>query len=93
MPYKIQYSPETTQRYPTINVSRQVKWGRWIVAIMLIGGSIWIRFKGVPDFMIPGDPDITKSAVEMMVSNLRAGVNLADALTAFCQEILDGALY
>ena len=93
MPYKIQYSPETTQRYPAINVSRQVKWGRWIVAILLIGGSVWIRFKGVPDFMIPGDPDITKSAVEMMVSNLRAGVNFADALTVFCKEILDGALY
>ena len=93
MPYTIQYSPEMTQKYPAIKGHKPFKWGRGLCAILVIGGAVWVHLKGLPDFMIPGDPEITKSAAAMMLSNLRNGASIHDAVTVFCKEILNGALY
>ena len=93
MPYTIHYSPETGHKYPVHKNHRQVNWGRWLMLISIFAGSIWLRLNGIPDFMIPGDPEITKSAAVMMLSNLRNGVSISDAFAVFCQEILNGAIY
>ena len=42
-------------------------------------------------FLIPGDPEITKSAAVVLMDDLSDGVNVNDAVTAFCRSILDGA--
>ena len=93
MAYKIQYSPESMQRYPLMKGHRQARWGRWLVAICVISISVWVRFKGIPDFLIPGDPATTRFAAAKMLSNVRAGKTIPDAFAVFCKEILNGALY
>ena len=73
---------------------RQIKWKKWGAAIAAAGlavtlmvprGRLWVR-----DILLPGDEDITAAALEGMVSDLRSGEPLGDAVETFCKEILAG---
>ena len=91
MGYLIEYSPETAHCYPQRNTQKKRNVGRWICLLMMIGAILWLRANGIPDFLIPGDPEITKSAAVVLMDDLSDGVNVNDAVTAFCRSILDGA--
>ncbi len=43
--------------------------------------------------LLPGDPEVTLSALDTMLTELKAGVELRDAVTAFCQEIVSHGTY
>lgn len=91
MAYKIQYSPEVAHRYPSKGSCTQIKPGRWVIIVLALAALLWVRAKGIPDFLIPGDPDVTRSAAATMMDEIRAGVPVDDAITVFCKEILHGA--
>ena len=91
MAYKIQYSPETASLYPQTAVKKPVRIKRWITTLVAIVAALWIHFYGVPDFLIPGDPEITKAAAAAMMGEIKNGAALGDAVTSFCKMILDGA--
>lgn len=61
----------------------------------LLTGAITIKsvgLKWVQEILIPGDPAVTAAALEEMVSDLRQGTSFVDAVTAFCQEIINHGL-
>ena len=91
MAYKIQYSPDTASRYPQAAVKKPVRIRHWMTAIVAIAAALWIHFYGVPDFLIPGDPEITNAAATAMMGEIKNGAALGDAVTSFCKMILDGA--
>lgn len=91
MAYKIQYSPEAAHRYPAQKHHPRGNLWRWIPIVLVLAAALWMRVKGIPDFLIPGDPTVTRAAAAMMMDELRAGVSPEDAITVFCQEILHGA--
>ena len=91
MPYKIQYTPEDCRRYPQKKKRPQVKWGRWIPFVLLLAAVLGIRLYGIPDFLIPGDPEVTKAAAAMLIDELHAGAAVDDAVTVFCKEVFNGA--
>lgn len=91
MSYKIQYSPETAYLYPKIAQKRRFRAGRWIIAAGVIAAALWLHFQGIPDFIIPGDPAITKAAASALVVDIQNGTDVGDAVTTFCKAILDGA--
>ena len=68
-------------------------WGAGILAaavavtLMVPQGRLWIR-----DLFLPGDEEITASALESMVADLRAGEPLGEAVEAFCREIIAGGV-
>lgn len=93
MAYKIQYTPQNNRRYPLTIKNIQIEWGRWLTVLLIITAALWLRLKGVPDFLIPGDPVVTKSAAEMLFEEIRAGESVNDAVAVFCKEILDGAQF
>lgn len=73
---------------------RQIKWKKWgaafaaaglAVTLMVPRGRLWVR-----DLLLPGDEDITAAALEGIVSDLRAGEPLGEALETFCKEIIAG---
>ena len=45
----------------------------------------------VRHFILPGDPVVTERALVDLVLDLHNGEKVSDAVTAFCQEILDNA--
>ena len=61
-----------------------------LVAVLLLG-AMTVKNKGlrwVKDYLLPGDPAVTAAALEDMVTDLREGDSLFDAVTAFCREIM-----
>ena len=56
------------------------------VALLLALSSATIR-----RYLLPGDPVVTERALQGLVSDLRSGEKVFDAVTAFCQEILNNA--
>lgn len=91
MSYKIQYSPETSSLYPQSAARKPLRIKHWMMAAITIAAALWIHFYGVPDFLIPGDPKITKAAASAMVGEIKNGAALGDAVTTFCKMILNGA--
>ena len=91
MAYKIQYSPETAKRYPQVKSRNRGKLGKWVLIGFLLIAILWMRVKGVPDYLIPGDPEVTRSAAAMMVENLQSGTAVNEAVSTFCKTIMHGA--
>lgn len=91
MAYKIQYAPESKKRYPLVHANIKFNWHRFMAIILMIFAGLWMKINGIPDFLIPGDPDITKQAVNIMVDEIQSGQPLLDAVTVFCHEIFDAA--
>lgn len=91
MAYKIQYSPQFNHNYAGIKVKRRIHAKYWLGLLALITVSCFIRLYGIPDFLIPGDPVITRKAASSMMNALKEGIPVNDAVTVFCKEILHGA--
>ena len=91
MSYRIQYSPETSKQYPKVEKEKPLHVKRWMTAMAALVFALWIHFYGVPDFLIPGDAEVTKAAAQTMVSELKKGSEIRDAAATFCKMILDGA--
>lgn len=91
MGYQIVYNPEDNHKYPThIRKKRKVKMIPLILfASILVLGSRQIRGK-LEQWLIPGDPQVTKAAFSLMMEDLRDGESFGDAVTAFCNEIIAG---
>lgn len=90
MSYKIQYSPETSSLYPQTTVRKPFRVKRWLAVMIAAVAALWIHFYGIPNFVIPGDPEITKAAASALVEEIKNGETLNDAVTTFCKMILDG---
>ncbi len=57
--------------------------------VMLLSATGYLeKFK---EWIIPGDAEVTEAALSTLVEDLKQGDSLDDAITAFCQEILDHA--
>lgn len=91
MAYKIQYSQETAYRYPQTSSKRTTNWGKWFGIALILAAVLWMRLNGIPDFLIPGDPAVTKAAAVTLVDELRNNIPIGEAVTTFCESILDGA--
>ena len=48
----------------------------------------WVQLE---NWIYPGDAAVTKEALQNMASELRTGMYLSDAVTAFCREIIHGS--
>lgn len=62
------------------------------VLFLLLTWSLWPEGAEVlRDILIPGDNAVTVQAMKDMSHNLKNGVALSDAVTAFCQDVIQGA--
>ena len=55
-----------------------------IVGIHLIGGA-----ERIQTALLPGDPDVTRSAIAELVADLGEGESFSDAFSVFCHKIVD----
>lgn len=90
MPYSVRYGPEDSDKYPVKTTSARKK-SRYVVAITLLILAIvlTIRFREtLVSWLIPGDDQMTLQSTEELLSDLREGVPIGEALTTFCEEIV-----
>ena len=92
MGYRITYDNGAIRKQ-TVRI-RRIKWKRWsagavgivlAVSLMVPQGRLWLR-----DLLLPGNEDVTAAALESMVTDLRDGEPIGQAVESFCKEILAG---
>ena len=91
MAYKIEYSKESAHRYPQSVKKQREKTGIWILLVGMLVSVLWLRINGIPDWLIPGDPNVTRAAASAFISEMKDGASVNDAITVFCRTVLDGA--
>ena len=89
MSYKICYSPENSKKYFQSRKNMRIWWGKMCMLALVLAGGVWLKINGVPDFMIPGDSDVTRQAVSSLLADMKDGEPIEEAVVAFCEEILD----
>ena len=58
------------------------------VILALLACLLLLRLEVVQQILLPGDPIITRKALDNFIIAIGNGVDLGDAVTAFCQEII-----
>lgn len=91
MAYRIEYAPDKKHLYPVHKKRRKLVVGKWIPFVLLLAAALCMRIYGIPDFMIPGDAEITKEAATAFMQEIQRGTGVKQAATDFCKMILDGA--
>ena len=90
MGYNIEYG-QTTRRRTIPSRKQRLLTGSFILLSILLAFLFCINNSTIKDWLIPGDPAVTKAAFSNMVEGLLSGENITDSVTAFCREILDHA--
>ncbi len=92
MSYRIDYHPEEQRKQTPagFRVSRfTMTMGCFAVFLVLVHlfwqeGAALLR-----QLLIPGDPDVTLAAADVLADSLSRGANPGEAITVFCRRILD----
>jgi len=91
MGYRITYG-QTLRKTNLPTNQKKTTMKKWIyfalVCVLLVFA---LSFGTVRRYLLPGDPVVTERALRELVSDLRTGEKVSDAVTAFCREILDNA--
>lgn len=94
MGYRIEYGSQGELRKPLKRKYPYAAIATVACVLALVAGAITLKHTGltfVQELLLPGDPAVTASALENMVDNIKDGDSITDAITAFCQEIIDNA--
>ncbi len=90
--YKINYSPETSNRFPA-KKRRNLNFKFVVLGIVFtfLISSVFLFRSEIADFLIPGDSMVTKSAFSEFLKNVHNGESISDAALTFCREIIENA--
>ncbi len=88
MAYKIDYISVGKRQYSTNS-----KVTGWLLpsltVLTLLAALIALTvYYGSADWLLPGDPAVTKAALKELIENLKSGEQFSDAVTAFCREVI-----
>ena len=95
MGYKIQYGKERT--YKNVKdrsgkANKKLLYALCVIfGVLIMSFAIW-KHESTSNFFIPGDAQITSTAVKHLTDALEDGAPIGDAVTAFCREIIDNAI-
>ncbi len=88
MAYKIQYDMGRARRFPTRSRKKIPLWMPLLLGAVVLTATFWNR---IYPLLLPGDPDITASAVSAFAQDMKAGMQFHEAAAAFCKTVLEGA--
>lgn len=92
MSYRVDYSPEMKNRYPTyIKIKRKFPVRPLLYLIVAIVACYGIFSSGLLQVLIPGDAAVTTAAFSTMVDEIEAGKSVRQAIMSFCKEIIVNA--
>lgn len=91
MGYRIVYNPETESKYPMMKQKPNMR--KWPVLVLAASVLLITLVKPelrekAAEWILPGDPEVTKAAFNLMLDEIRSGDEISDAVTAFCKEIM-----
>lgn len=87
MAYKINYIPVGKRQYSAKHTLPSRFFPASIILLISVAFfTLAVRY-GNADWLLPGDPAVTKDAFEELIENLKAGEAFVNAVTAFCHEV------
>lgn len=92
MSYRIEYGPPIPPQYVK---KRNFLRLRTLTALFLLLFSLLIHqlfpagLQELQNLLLPGIPTVTQQALDVMMGDLRNGIPLGNAFTAFCTYIID----
>ena len=93
MGYRIDYTTGQAQREKlSVLPKKAVAKVSGILGTLLVLAMIFgLCGEQIKNFLLPGDPVVTETALQEMAVDIREGEDFRDAFAAFCQKIIDGA--
>lgn len=94
MGYRIVYGPQIKK--PIVRTGSNGRLRTMIAAAFLVF-SLVVRLtwpdgtEVLQSILLPGDLTVTEQAFSVMISDLRDGEPITDAVTVFCQTVIDDA--
>lgn len=92
MGYRIEYGPtEEKMRKSSGMVRRlQVLTAAFLLLFILLVRQAWPEGTAkLREFLLPGEPSVTQAAFGDLLTDIREGSPFREALTAFCQQVID----
>lgn len=92
MGYRIEYEPQTRT---------SGKSGRFVRRIQILTAAFFLLFvllvrqawpegtQMLREILLPGEPSFTQTAFQTMLGDIRQGTSVQEALTVFCQQMID----
>ena len=89
MSYSIRYNPDLNKKYPKPKNNKPISVKRLAVISVLIVFAYVFASKGWYKILLPGNPDVTASALSSFVEKIGEGKPVIEAVYSFCEEIID----
>ena len=90
MSYSVHYNQEFNRKYPKQENQRQIPI-RKIIILAIIFVSFYIMAQtGWYKYLLPGNPEVTSSALTTLTERVGNGESIKDAVYCFCEEIING---
>ena len=89
MSYSIRYNPDLNKKYPKSKNYKPISVKRLAVIGLLIVFAYVSASKGWYKILLPGNPDVTASALSSFVEKIGEGKPIKEAVYSFCEEIID----
>ena len=92
MAYTIQYGlPARTEAVWAAGNRKRKRWIFTVLCIIGVLSGILFGPEDLQNYLIPGDPNVTRLAFAQLTEDIRQGDKIGEALTAFCREIIENA--
>ena len=94
MGFRIEYSQGEGRKVPIEEKSKSQPAVKRIAILVLACVFLFIgaqNISSVEEFLIPGEPEVTKAAFSSFIDDLQQGSSFRDAITVFCREIIQNA--
>lgn len=92
MGYRIEYDPkEHTSGKAGVFVRRiQILTAAFFLLFVLLVRQAWLEGTEIlRNTLLPGELSFTRTAFQTMLGDIRQGTSVQEALTVFCQQIID----
>lgn len=90
MSYSIHYNPELNRKYPEQKTQRRIPLKKILIPIAIFVSAYILIQTGWVKFLLPGNPDVTASALTTLTERVGNGEPIKDAIYCFCEEIING---
>lgn len=89
--YRIVYEPVKSRTEQGRSVRRPVLTALCFALFLILVNNCWPQGNALlRELLIPGEPEVTLEALEVLADSIRTGDPLAEAVGAFCAAVMGG---
>ena len=94
MGYRVEYGPQEKKQESKLwnSLKMQILTTVFLLFFVLGVRGAWPEgTEKLKEFLLPGQPSVTETAFQNLISDLKEGDSIPDAVSTFCREIVEHA--